>query len=883
MADTPTLTSLIERIRARGNKDCLVTVCDGVLDTWSSERVADTALRLAKGLQSRGIGDEKVVMLWAPNSQAWVVTALAVNLAGGVLMPIDEQAREDGPRVVRDSGAVMIATDSDHARDLRAAGVSEHVEILLLDAREDGALFWEDLLADDAGGVPNIDADAPAILTFTSGTTGMPKSFTLSHANLLTNARNIRDGDIATADDRAMLPLPLHHSYPYVIGMLSPLMIGAPLIFPEAPTGPKIIEALRAGDVTILLGVPRLYNALINGLDANLDRRPLPVRSLFRNLERLSIWVQRQFNLPVGQILLLPLRKAMAPKIRLMVSGGAPLDPGINARLEALGWMVCSGYGLSETASVFSTNVPSARRIGSAGRVLGDGEVKIDSPDAEGIGEILVRGPSVFQGYRDNPEANRTAFTEDGWFRTGDLGYVDSDDYIFVTGRAKELIVLGGGKKINPEGVEKAYLEQPVIAEIGLFENNGALVAIIRPELEEIRRRGLTQLRQAISVAISEAAQHQTAHARPSGFQLTNEPLPRTRLGKIRRFMLPELYNTIEKGSISKTEIHLTESDKELLRNPKVSHAYEFLKKRYPQQTVGPDTDLQLDLGIDSFGWMTISLELQEGAGVVLSDEAIASMQSVRDLMTAVDASNDQAGTVQSLATPEGVNLDPEHWLRPTSPPMTLLGVTSHKLVQALMRFYFSLEAQGIDNIPKNGPIILAPNHVSDLDPIAVAASLPTARLKQTYWAGDINRLFGNKAWRFLSRLAHVFPVDERRPTTAIDAAETVLKNGKTQIWFPEGWRSPDGTLQRFMPGIGKVLRDTSSQALPVLIEGAFEAMPRGQRWPKRHPIKVTYGKPVSHEQLLKEGQGASAEEKIADGIRSRIAEMAGYAKREAA
>ena len=146
----------------------------------------------------------------------------------------------------------------------------------------------------------------------------------------------------------------------------------------------------------------------------------------------------------------------MAPHLRYLVSGGARLATETAEQLEALGWTVLSGYGLAETASLFTGNRPEDRCLASAGKPLADGEIRIASPDQEGIGELELRGPSITMGYLNNPEANRTSFTQDGWFRTGDLGFVDRRGFLHVTGRSKEILVLGGGKKVNPEDLEKA-------------------------------------------------------------------------------------------------------------------------------------------------------------------------------------------------------------------------------------------------------------------------------------------------------------------------------------------------------------------------------------------------------------------------------------------
>src|SRR5262249_52775783 len=177
----------------------------------------------------------------------------------------------------------------------------------------------------------------------------------------------------------------------------------------------------------------------------------------------------------------------------------AGLEQETEDGLEALGWTVLSGYGLAETASLFTGNRPGARRLGSVGRPLA-GEVRVAQPDEEGIGEIELHGRSITEGYLDNPEAHRQAFTPDGGYRTGDLGFVDRDGFVFVTGRVKEVLVLGGGKKVIPEDWERSYGGVPEIAEVALLEDNGALVALVRPEPAKLRDRGVTNLRDGIRI-----------------------------------------------------------------------------------------------------------------------------------------------------------------------------------------------------------------------------------------------------------------------------------------------------------------------------------------------------------------------------------------------
>ena len=280
--------------------------------------------------------------------------------------------------------------------------------------------------------------------------------------------------------------------------------------------------------------------------------------------------------------------------------------------------MLC-GYGLAETASLFTGNPPNERSLASAGKPLADGQIRIAAPDPDGIGEIELCGSSITKGYLNNSEANRTSFTSDGWFRTGDLGFVDRHGFLHVTGRSKEVLVLGGGKKINPEDLEQYYADAPQIREIAVLESEGRLVALVQPDPARVRDMGTLNLREGIRVALAERAQGLPAYQRLSGFALTDQPLPRTRLGKYRRFMLPELYRQALIGRTHREPRLLTAEDQLLLQDPTVNAVWTLLQERYPQRSIDLDVSLGLELDVDSFAWMELAITLQDRYGVQLS------------------------------------------------------------------------------------------------------------------------------------------------------------------------------------------------------------------------------------------------------------------------
>lgn len=855
------VADLVRTVAAQGDRPVLVTMADDVPQALGGRELADRVRRLARGLQLAGVKPGDTLILAGPNSLPWVVVRLAASLIGAVPAACDDQSSPaDIAAIVKDSRARIAFASAAHLPAVRdAASVGSALYLLEDERGEVGS--WRDLLADEplADDLPPPAADAPAMIVYTSGTTGAPKSFVLTHGNIAANLEALLAERVITEHDRVLLPLPLHHVFPLLIGLLTTLASGATLVFPAAATGPQIAAALKLAQVTVIVGVPRLYAALLGGIEARVAARGGVARRLFQTLLALSVALRRR-GLRVGRRLFDGLHRQVGP-VRLMVSGGAKLEAPIIWKLEGLGWEVLSGYGLAETASMFTGNLPGRKRIGSEGRPLGPGSIRIAEPDSEGTGEIQLRGANVFAGYRDNPEANRAAFSSDGWFRTGDLGSLDRDGFLFVTGRLKEQIVLGGGKKVMPEELERHYGASPYIQEVALLERDGKLVAIVLPDVAAVHAAGLTRPDDAVRIALGEGGQSLPAYERVAGFVLAREPLPRTRLGKYQRFRLPQLYDAIQRGEVRQKPKVLSPEDQALIAASPAREVWELLAARYDTKGISLDSNLALDLGLDSLEWMTVAIEIEARVKVRLTEDMLADAPTVRDLLAVItDAAAHPQGEAKT-STQNALAADLDKWLQPTGPGMLLLGLLLYSLNWLLMRGVFRLRANGVAHIPADGTFVLVANHVSDLDPPVLAASMSWHRLRRLYWSGDVNRLFTNGVQRVLARAMHIFPVDERSPASTLGNAKAVLDRGAALCWFPESWRSPTGELQRFLPGIGLILADRPVTVVPAYIKGAFEALPRTRHWPRLHPILVTFGKPIPASRiqaLAREPDGAA-------------------------
>ncbi len=873
-----TVARLVQGMEARGDVPATLWIQEGRVEQWSYKDLAHTVQGLAAGLHQAGLAAGEPAAIYATNSPQWIAVALALNLVGALVVPLDDLATDERMQpIIADSKAKWIFTTREHLAVLRRKFGAEALCAYLMEGADDpasGAVSWLSLRAATPARLPELRPDQAACLFYTSGTTGPPKAFVLTNANIGTNVQALAAEGLVGPGDRALVPLPLHHAYPYIVGMLAALQCGMAIVLPQSVSGTHIAQALHAARVTVIIGVPRLYEALLSGLMARVAARGWLAKRLFSLLLALCSWAQKHHGLRLGHWLLRPFRRRIAPELRLLVSGGAKLEADLSWTLEALGWETLAGYGLAETGSVFTGNLPRRKRLGSAGTPIADGEVRISNPDDGGIGDIELRGTNVTGGYRNDPEANRTAFTGDGWFRTGDLGYLDEDGFLFVTGRAKEVIVLGGGKKVNPEDLESIYAAHPLIGEIALLEHGGQLVALVRPNPERLREIGTLNVTHAVRVALEEVAKRLPAYERVAGFAIAARPLPRTRLGKYRRFLLPDLYDQLRSGVAPPEPVERSMEDRRLLASPVAAATWDIVSRRYAAKHPTLDAHLALDLGVDSLEWMSLSLELEAKLGIALLDEEMAAIGTIRDLITAVIRASARPAAA-GVTRQQRMLADREYWLGPIGPALTLIGLFLFGFNKILMRLLFRIRARGLEHLPATGPLLLVANHASDLDPLALAATLPFRRWRQVYWAGDVVRLFGNPVLRLLCRAVHLYPVDERVPASAIETASCVLSRGDVQVWFPEGWRSPDGRLQHFLPGVGTLVAKTRAPAIPVYISGTFRAMPRTRRWPKLRAIRVVIGSLLDAETLEARGSGKSVEEKVTNALQAEVRALA--------
>jgi long-chain acyl-CoA synthetase len=863
--------------------------------------VARQARMLAAALLQTGVASGDRVALVSENRPEWTVAYFAVNAAGATAVPLDIQLNDaELSTVLAHAGCRLAIASGKQAPRLLAvkAGEKALLRVVDLDAEvpADRTLAFRGILRNHEGpatpSLPVVDDGALASILYTSGTTGSPKGVMLSHGNFLANARSVMELGLVNAQDNLLGLLPMHHAFAFMVQLII-LYSGAHITFPPSLKGPDLLTCMQETGVTHLVGVPQLFYMLHKGIFDEIGRRPLPIRYLLGSLLRLS-GALHSLGFNLGRMVFAPVHRKFGGRLRILCSGGARLDPVIARDFLALGFTMTEGYGLTETSPVACFSPLGRMRPGSVGVPLPRVEVKILDPNAEGVGEIAIRGPNVMRGYYQNPAATAEVI-RDGWFLSGDLGYLDADKYLTITGRAKEVIVLSSGKNIYPEEVEEQYLKTPYIKEICLVPQVAdrgratveGLLALVLPNLEYFRIQGMTNIFETIRWDMENVGRDLPSFKRPTGLVIVKEGFPRTRLGKIQRHLVQQRFQAERSQESAVVEAPPSDADQILLEDEVVRRVLAYLREAIKKPAVRLDDNLELDLGMDSLARVEMLVALEEIVNVKIPDEAAAECFTVREVIehlralrgaprTAGAPSRRRGwGEILTAPPPPEVQGLVEASSRPSAAIITAVSIG---LSAALFRTVYRLRVEGLQHVPPSGPLILVANHCSFFDGFILASSLPLRFCQQMFYMG-FEWFFRHPILAWWGRGVRVIPVDvDTFLLRALQASAVVLQRGKVLCAFPEGERSVDGRVRPFLKGVGILAKELKVPVLPAYIAGSFEAWPRGQSLPRIHRLHVRFGPVATPEELLarKGPRGADDAETIMMRLREQVAALGG-------
>ena len=434
---------------------------------------------LGTTLIQMGLKDKRIAVI-SENRYEWELSYLAVVAGVGVIVPLDKALPDNELEslILRSQVEAIIYSSKYDAimNTLREKKNTNLKYFISMDLEENTQGIYAEkalvekgkkLLADgnktyiDA----KIDAEKMGIMLFTSGTTAMSKAVMLSHKNLVTNVMDIIQRFDLTDEDRFLSFLPLHHVFECTVGFLYPISIGGSIAFCEGVK--HMAENIKEFEITAMISVPAVFDIIYRKVMKTIEKK-----GKLANLEKGKKVSQflLKMKIDLRKQLFKEVHESLGPKLKLVVTGGAALDPETEKGFNDLGFDVEQGYGLTETAPVIAAETPKCRRLGSIGKKFPSVEVKIDDPDEEGVGDLMAKGPSIMLGDYENEEATKSALESDGWFHTGDLARIDKDGFIYISGRKKSVIVLNNGKNVFPEEIETLLNKVEGIKETFVFE-----------------------------------------------------------------------------------------------------------------------------------------------------------------------------------------------------------------------------------------------------------------------------------------------------------------------------------------------------------------------------------------------------------------------------
>ena len=452
---------------------------EGEFRTITHKEFRDEINALGTALIKMGLKDKRIAVI-SENRYEWELAYLSIAAGTGVVVPLDKALPENEIEslILRSQvEAIFYSKKYDEIMNkLREKKNTNLKYFISMELEEnDNGIYSQKLLVEKgkkliADGDPSylnakIDAEGMGIMLFTSGTTAMSKAVMLSHKNILTNIMDITQRFDLNEEDRLLSFLPLHHVFECTVGFLYPVSIGACLCFCEGVK--HMADNIKEFDITAMISVPAVFDIIYRKVMKAIEKKgKLGTVQKGKKISNLLLKVK----IDVRKQLFKEIHESLGPNLKLVVTGGAALDPETEKGFNDLGFDVEQGYGLTETAPVIAAETPKCRRLGSIGKKFPSVEVKIDNPDEDGIGELMAKGPSIMIGYYENKEATKEALEPDGWFHTGDLARIDKDGFIYIAGRKKSVIVLNNGKNVFPEEIETLLNKVEGIKESFVYE-----------------------------------------------------------------------------------------------------------------------------------------------------------------------------------------------------------------------------------------------------------------------------------------------------------------------------------------------------------------------------------------------------------------------------
>lgn len=800
----------------------------------------------------------KTIIL-SENREGWIYAFYSVWRNKGIAVPVDATSTvEDVAYIIKDCQPSCIWTTKKKI-DLVQESMKEagrELQVLLIDDYETAPLTDAQALGktlQQSGGALGADdlavydycrngGDRTAVIIYTSGTTGSPKGVMLSCANIQANVRGVSEEvDIFNGKRTTIMLLPVHHILPLMASVIVPITCYSGVAICPTMSGPDIMATLCRGKVGIFVGVPRLWQTLYTGIKKKIDAS-IVTRTLFNICKKAN-------NRTLSRIVFSSVRKKMGGHLDYCVSGGAALDKEIGEGLRTLGLDVLEGYGMTETAPIIAFTRPGDIIPGCVGKPLPSVDCKIVN------GELLAKGPNVMLGYYNRPEETAAVIDKDGYIHTGDLARFDEEGRVYITGRSKEIIVLSNGKNVQPNEIEyklEKYGQQ--VKEAAVTQDGDMLAAIIVPQTDWASTMTDAEIEEALKREVIEPYNRTVENYKKlMRLYVFRGDLPRTKLDKLKRFQLKDIIA----GHAPKAQQQKKYAEPQF-------EEYQILKayiEKEKQMSVRPSDHIETDLAFDSLDRVEMQGFIEQTFGMTMNADTMANYKNVTEMAEYI-ADQKTKQEVEQTDWSKLLKDDTNHLKLPTA---SWTHIVFEGMFRCFFKAYNRLSVKGTENIPVKGQFILAPNHQSYMDAPIAMAGIPASVMNDCYFYATEEHV-NNGFLRFMAHRHNIIIMERKNLKNSILKLAEVLKQGKNIVIFPEGSRTRSGRLSAFKKTFAILAKELNVPVLPVCIDGAYDAMPRGQHYISPKKITVTYLKPVQPTEAM-------TYDDISTEVKDRIAE----------
>ncbi|MBV9215725.1 MAG: AMP-binding protein [Acidobacteria bacterium] len=886
---------LVESFESRPDKTAMRIVGSDAA-TYTFGELHRQMVSVAYQLTQHQIGKGDRVALLGENHPKWAVAYLGTVFNASVIVPMDPHGEiETLTNFVENSEAKLafLSPDQTSRFDEIQERLGRKVPSVVWSLNGKGAAVaghgsfeeWAatDVPANFAERTPPARDKDMALLMYTSGTTGTPKGVPLTHANILAELEGVNYVLHLTDQEKILSLLPLFHAYLQIVNLWIATTYGCEVGYLKELTPAELSEAMKEFKPTILTTVPRLWYLFHKKIFDAVKARSSAAQAAFKAMLSLN-GALRAVGINLGHTFFKPVHESFGGHLKKAISAGSRFDEDVAIDFHNLGFTILQGYGLTETSGAATATYEADNRVGSVGKAMHGAEIKIAELDKDGVGEVLIKGPMVFDGYYQNPTATAEAFTHDGWFRSGDLGKL-VDGHLYIVGRGKDVIVLPSGKNVHPEDLEVHYLKCPLVAELAIIgvedeseSRAGAekLAAIVVPDFDYLKKEKIANSKEAIRHALDTLGRSLPEYQRVRDYIVRAEPLPRTATRKIKRFQLKQ---ELESGAIAvegreQKTWELSPADETALQTPVAEIVISAIRQNARDaDVIHPDMNLEIDLGLDSLARAETFAALEQAYSTEFDTEEAATALTVANV---IDLVNKHGGAEADNVAVElnwgkivrEVDDDiPEvQGVLRDRPVFAAFAWSIYKAFNLFCRVFMRLEVRGLEHINSlERPFIICPNHQSFLDPFVLCSNYRYDLFKNIFHVGA-SEFFSNSFMRWLAKLLNVVPVDpDTQLMKAMKAGAIGLKHGRVLNIYPEGERAFDGRLHGFKKGAAILAYELDLQIVPVALDGLYKVWPRNSWRIRPAKVKIHIGEPVNTRELLAQrGTGQHPEKVIA-------------------